>query len=98
MIFILFDIWKKLLGGSSPCGNFSSTSKHKLHTSTRMYSQEKLGNISYFNKILSKIFVTNKFLYISEYGSNTEKLLLKVLPKSFIIRLRRGNKESERKK
>ena len=86
------------MGGSSLCGNFPSTSKHKLHTSTRVYSQEKLGNISYFNKNLSKIFVTNKFLYIGEYGSYTEKLLLKVLPKSFIITLRRGNKESERKK
>ena len=60
--------------------------------------KKKLVKIICFSRHLLKTFLTNKFLYIDEHVPTTKKLFFKVLPKSFIIRLCKENKEYERKK
>lgn len=105
----LFAIWQyywfyfilyleKLLSGSSPEEKYFSASKHKLIILLPQYIQKKFVKIICFSRHLLKTFLTNKFLYIDEHVPNTKKLVFKVLPKSFIVRLCKENKEYERKK
>ena len=84
--------------GSSPGEKFFSASKHELIILLPQYIQKKFVKIICFSRHLLKTFLTNKFLYIDEHVPTTKKLFFKVLPKSFITRLCKENKEYKRKK